>query len=751
MEQTIASRRRRVPTKTKGVVAAFAAASIVATGAFGAVLASTGSPAQAAPLAAGYDGADGLLGGVWLNGKIVYCVNPWGSEATSIPDGTPSAGYSSVGLSADNAAKLNFVVSTYGQQGDNVASAATELYSWTAVGQIVPYAQSTGYSGSDPRGAAEWFSVRAGGDANAVMAKYDEIIAAAAGVTAGSSNGGSFGDIRLNVDSTNNYVGTIDVSNVTPAGATGTITLTHGIFDATGTNTISGVGEGSLAIRGVPPEGEVEYKISAALAYTGGGSGYAGNVEHYPNSAQDAVGPGERSKVDFSDQVSDPAPRTTIFSPALTTEVGSKFYPNGEKPVDVVDFRAIADPSGRINEWLRSTKTGNYAPITAKGTYYYSETNPELAQGAIPDDAIVAGHAEVTTDAQGPTHSYEVTGDTAIEKAGYFTWVWEIEFADQIDSVKKFLPADYSFVDEYGQRAETSIIAPKVTTESKPLEALGFPAHDTAIVEGAVFDGATVGFEAFKQDIDPETGQLVGDPICTPDTLVFTSEQKEVTGPGKVDSDKVVFEEIGKYFWVEKLFYTDPDTGDQTVVHEGECGAENETTIIKQVIVKTKATPEVELGTPAKDTASIRGTLPDGAKLTFNAYKQNGAEPVCTPDTLVFDGTKQPVGVTPGVVDGVEYTGPSTVFNEIGTYYWVETLIDRDGKVVHEGECGAEGETTIVKPVAGNGNSGAAAQLKNTGVDGNVFVVAGAGLLALIAAGVALLIAKRRRASRQGE
>lgn len=152
----------------------------------------------------------------------------------------------------------------------------------------------------------------------------------------------------------------------------------------------------------------------------------------------------------------------------------------------------------------------------------------------------------------------------------------------------------------------------------------------------------------------------------------------------------------------------------------------------------------------------IRGTIPEKSKIVFNAYKQNGDQPTCTADTLVFDGSAQPVGVTPGVVDGVEYTGPSAVFNEPGTYYWVETMVDGDGKVIDEGDCGAEGETTIVKPaasadVSGAAVSGAAARLKNTGVDGGVLMAGGAGVLALAAAAGALVIAKRRRTAQQGE
>ncbi|WP_136706953.1 hypothetical protein [Agromyces sp. H66] len=90
---------------------------------------------------------------------------------------------------------------------------------------------------------------------------------------------------------------------------------------------------------------------------------------------------------------------------------------------------------------------------------------------------------------------------------------------------------------------------------------------------------------------------------------------------------------------------------------------------------------------------------------------------MCTAETIVFDGSDKPVGLAPGVVDGVEYTGPSTVFNVPGKSFWVETIVDKDGKV--------------------------------TGVDAGVLVAGGAGVLALAAG--AMLLTKRRRLAEQGE
>jgi len=40
------------------------------------------------------------------------------------------------------------------------------------------------------------------------------------------------------------------------------------------------------------------------------------------------------------------------------------------------------------------------------------------------------------------------------------------------------------------------------------------------------------------------------------------------------------------------------------------------------------------------------------------------------------------------------------MFTAMGTYYWVETLWDRDGGILHQGRCGAANETTRVTLLA---------------------------------------------------
>lgn len=108
----------------------------------------------------------------------------------------------------------------------------------------------------------------------------------------------------------------------------------------------------------------------------------------------------------------------------------------------------------------------------------------------------------------------------------------------------------------------------KVTTKATPEISVGEKAHDTAIVEGTVPAGATVGFELFKADGEAKE--------CTPENKVFTSKQVKLNGPGEYVSEETVLTEAGTYYWVETVRNSDGAT-----MHRGECGLPDETTIVK--------------------------------------------------------------------------------------------------------------------------------------------------------------------------
>lgn len=229
-----------------------------------------------------------------------------------------------------------------------------------------------------------------------------------------------------------------------------------------------------------------------------------------------------------------------------------------------------------------------------------------------------------------------------------------------------------------------------VITQATTAANVGEPFRDTALVQGTrIPTGAYLLFRAYG----PQPADA--DPVC--ETPFFTSAKVPVPQAGHYDSGTTSASTAGNVYWVETLY-----NRDDKPISTGTCGAPGETTVIsgqpEGPSVTTKAVPSVELGQPAHDVGIVSGTLPtDGAVLTFRAYrqKQDGGtvtEAICTDKTLVF--TSEPITVDkPG-----EYASNEVVFDKTGTYYWIETLTDKDGTVLHEGICGAPGETTVVHP-----------------------------------------------------
>jgi hypothetical protein len=185
---------------------------------------------------------------------------------------------------------------------------------------------------------------------------------------------------------------------------------------------------------------------------------------------------------------------------------------------------------------------------------------------------------------------------------------------------------------------------------------------------------------------------------------VFETSAEPVLVPaaGVFESPSYDFPNAGTFFWVETL-----TSGAGSVLHVGECGAALETTVAAFPTVTTEASAQVLLGQPATDIATVVGGVPVGSSLVFRAYLQApNTGPVCEVENMVFDTTGTPIAVdTAGV-----YESPSTVFDAVGTYFWVETLLDPDGDVLHRGVCGAASETTLVYqalPVTGGSLGGA--------------------------------------------
>ena len=111
------------------------------------------------------------------------------------------------------------------------------------------------------------------------------------------------------------------------------------------------------------------------------------------------------------------------------------------------------------------------------------------------------------------------------------------------------------------------------------------------------------------------------------------------------------------------------------------------------VKVTTTADQTAEVGKPFGDTAHITGTVPEGAHITFK-LSHKGLLPNMCGDSVI---TTKPVAVPAGNhIQPIDIASPKVTVGQAGTYYWVETLTDSNGKVLAQGKCGEHAETTTV-------------------------------------------------------
>ncbi len=356
---------------------------------------------------------------------------------------------------------------------------------------------------------------------------------------------------------------------------------------------------------------------------------------------------------------------------------------------------------------------------------------PFATDTELTDDMDLAGVPvliELTTPARNGVYQlgYTDTDKIVPTEPGYYVLVTTFTGDDRVQPYASS-PADVLerfYVPPTGTEVPVSVI-----TQATPEAFVGQPFEDTALVQGTTIpDGAYLVFRAYGPH-PAEAGA-----VC--ETPFFESDEIPVTQAGVYRSGTTTVDAAGNVFWVETLYNADGE-----IIAEGRCGAPGETTVIREqpehLTVKTNAMPEIVLGEPAHDVATVTGTVPDGAQLVFEAYRQDGDMATCTAEELVF--TSKIINLDgPG-----EYRSDEVIFDQAGVYYWVETVTGADGTVLHRGLCGALDETTTVTPAPEEpGEPGTPENLAQTG-GGDWWPLGLAGGLMAAATGGALLFGRR--------
>ncbi|PPG73885.1 hypothetical protein C5C23_14075, partial [Rathayibacter rathayi] len=643
--------------------------------------------ASAATHAAGYDLGDGFLG-VYRHpdGTLAYCLQ---IEASSPVSDTPGSSLNSDwnNLSPDQLAKLNYVLTNHGVTEDANTAAAVALYVWDVADNAVY--NSHGMSGD------AYYGARAGGNYGAVIGLLNQYRAETAGITA-VQPGQTAGSASLGLD-VDKDAGTGTVTFLTdPAGQSGTVHLTNAVFDDTGSGD-SGMTGGETKTFRIVPKADSTFNVEAHSdeIRVQGVSGFAGNITTWaPGQTSEQWTGSAGQKIDNSftiaaaGAVSDPIPN--LFSPIGTTQVSTQRVEAGQDATDTVTA-GVAAGSG---EW-RKLGDGSSAPILYKGTLYGPYDEQPAQADTVPAGAPVVGSVELTATGPGTYTSPGITVPTA----GFYTWVWTVDETSQSPRVQTFLTDGYAWSDGFGLVPETNVSPADVDAESLVKDAeipVTATSTDTLTAKetGAWLkkDGKNipVTFTGTAYWV-PGTGDV---PATKPDgATVLKTSSIVANGPGTYTSDPVTAPatSAGHIVWV----WSTPDT----LFNQSWADVWNSKGEVVKVTtpdVHTNATASVPLTDTAKDEAIVDGEVPEGATITFEAYKQTGDKASCTVDTRVYDGSTSPVAVTAGQNDAKSYWSTEVRFTEAGTYYWVETLRTKDGQVIHRGECGAPGETTTV-------------------------------------------------------
>ncbi|MDZ5146320.1 hypothetical protein [Microbacterium testaceum] len=459
----------------------------------------------------------------------------------------------------------------------------------------------------------------------------------------------------------------------------------------------------------------------------------------------------------FTDQFGLSAEQSTVpMRITATTQVPEPTVPLSGVPADV----ATVDADGY---WLHDA-AGNPIPVVVRWDAYLDPRESgidEVDVSKIPLDATLLGTIAQTVTAEGEakTPAAAALGFSAPASGkGSIVWVASVRDADQGTN------ADHieEWTDRYGVPTEIQVIAqPVVTTAATVFTPKGGEIQDTATVTGTLpATGAELAFDAYQVPMkqDPTTGVWAPDvadgdltKVCTDANRIYSNvgAGQQITTTGEYTSPKVTASNYGTIFWVESLWSIPTTPGDKPEqISRGECAVPSETTHIIDVSTKASSvdgSKSVTPGSAVQDTATVIGSLPEGSAIVFDAYRGEPGQPVCSDTTRVWTSTVTTlVGGYYSADKPLQPTSEAFTPEQLpaDTALWfVETVRDKDGRTIAQGECGAPEETLALA------NSVKALAVTGTDVPVLPLLLVGGSALPVGVALAGLVVIDRRRKS----
>ncbi len=380
----------------------------------------------------------GWHGSMRVGDVHTYCIHPGLPVAT---DATTDHGTSSDvnGLSPQQLASINHLVTTYGQTDDPV-QAASVGWAVKAIVDRQTTLHSWGYEGDDLPGAIDWIMRRASPEnSGAIQERTMRYLAEAEAVPVPRVGG----TLALGTDEADPTRGSLTV-DVDPA-ATGTVRLENAVFADTGTSVHENVHGGEVHPIIAPASSSDDGRPYTVHA-TGSFTVPAAAVRFYSTPGQqESAGPADPERFDLS--AADATPRPVQFSPRLetTAQVAEGRF---------VDEVTVSSPEG---VWPRRGD-GSFVPITATADIYRTGAWPAEA-AEVPAHLTPVSHLSLTTDPALGAGTYTVRS-AELPGPGVYTAVWRIDREAQDAAVSPHLPRGYLWVERFASPTQTEQVAP---------------------------------------------------------------------------------------------------------------------------------------------------------------------------------------------------------------------------------------------------------------------------------------------------
>ncbi|KAB1647427.1 hypothetical protein F8O06_02435 [Pseudoclavibacter sp. CFCC 14310] len=483
-----------------------------------------------------------------------------------------------------------------------------------------------------------------------------------------------------------------------------------GVWEQTGTNTLSFDADGSHRILATGT-GEITVKVARAVPSTHllvahptqtGAQRIVASAENVPISAQSRVG-----VVDRFQPEADTTAQTWHHDGSRADETPKL----GAPLVDTLHVRTSRDTS-----WLPYVDGSGQIPATFTVDWYYS---PRPLPRSPKPPAEAEHFDRVQAVATGPG-DLVVSSKRVIDRSGWFYPVVSFRVADQPEHLRGRFVSDFS-ADFHAEREQTVIPwQPSVVTQAS--EIVDGQVTDLIAVSGNDPAAELTVVSELWMSREPAHAEGLTDAPADAERLATVSttvigNQTVSTAPVDVPWSRFKGEEVWpNLYWVEHI-----DRSPSTERWQGRHLLPHETITLTRPTATTKTAEHLVAGEQATDTATVSGTIPTSngsetvhTELTFSLYRfddstDGGAQPVCLAPMWT---QPKPIAVTkPG-----DYVSDPVTIEVPGTYgfrHHLSTTVTRTSDagagasgesdaheqarttMLHEGECGADGETVV--------------------------------------------------------